>query len=126
MTDTERLALVEDVSLLHLQSLALHSDVLEAHAQRLERLDAIVDQQKRILASLAEALAQHTDHLARLDALLGQHVALAETLRNIIEGYAQHVQVALLRRLVAQDDTLGQMTQTLDAIKGLLDGGSGH
>ena len=77
------------------------------------------------LALLERLAAQHAERLDRLDVLMEQQVALTVALRGIVERHAMQ-QVDVLRRLVAHDDTLAHMAETLDAIKDMLERGNGH
>lgn len=68
--DFDRLTLLERAQLLHDSTLIRHGDVLESHAQRLTRLDEIVDQQKRILALLADVQVRMETTLTAIKDLL--------------------------------------------------------
>ncbi len=68
---------------------------------------------------------QHAERLDRLDVLIEQQQHLQVSLRGIVERLAmQHLEVQ--HRMAAHDATVAHMAQTLDAIKDLLDRGNGH
>ena len=68
---------------------------------------------------------QHAERLDRLDVLIEQQQHLQVSLRGIVERLAmQHLEVQ--HRMAAHDATVAHMAQTLDAIKDLLERGNGH
>jgi DNA-binding transcriptional regulator YbjK len=74
---------------------------------------------------LERLAAQHAERLDRLDVLIEQQQHLQVSLRGIVERLAmQHLEVQ--HRMAAHDATVAHMAQTLDAIKDLLDRGNGH
>jgi hypothetical protein len=104
----DRLTLLERAQLLHDATLRRHGEMLEAHAERLDRLDLLLEQQQHLqvaLRGIAERLSmQHQDLQHRLTT---QHEAQSA-------------------QLASHDALLRHLQHTLDAIKDLLDRGNGR
>jgi len=104
----DRLTLLERAQLLHDATLRRHGELLEHHEERMARLEGLMEQQLRtqaVLGEIAERLVQRQD----------QH---AEWLKQ------QHDQHA--ERLDRHEEIMLRITQTLDAIRDLLDRGNGR